>query len=111
MGYPLQAVSGQLENIVLLDLLAHGYQVFIGKQNDREIDFIAQKRNEKLYIQVCTTLTDSKVVDREYGSLEAVDDHFPKYVLSLDKGFETSRKGIRWMNIRDFLMSETLSLY
>jgi predicted AAA+ superfamily ATPase len=105
IGYSPEAISGQLENIVLLDLLAHGYQIFVGKQYEKEIDFIAQKGNEKLYIQVCKTLTDSKVVDREYGSLEAVNDHFPKYVLSLDKGFETSRNGIRWMNIKDFLKS------
>lgn len=104
-GYSPDSIPGQLENIVLLDLLAHGYQVFIGKQYNREIDFIAQKGNEKLYIQVCTTLNDDKVVDREYGSLELIQDHFPKYVLSLDKGFETSRKGIRWMNIQDFLLS------
>lgn len=103
VGYSPEAVSGQLENVVLLDLLAHGYQIFIGKQYEKEIDFIAQKANEKLYIQVCTTLTDSKVIDREYGPLEVVDDHFPKFVLSLDKGFETSRKGIRWMNIKNFL--------
>ena len=86
--------------------MAHGYTLFIGKQYDKEIDFIAQKGNEKLYIQVCTSLNDSKVVDREYGSLETVNDHFPKYVLSLDQGFETSRKGIRWMNIREFLLLE-----
>ena len=104
-GYSPDSIPGQLENIVLLDLLAHGYQVFIGKQYKREIDFIAQKGNEKLYIQVCTTLNDDKVVDREYGSLELIQDHFPKFVLSLDKGFETSRKGIRWMNIQDFLLS------
>ena len=104
-GYSPDSIPGQLENIVLLDLLAHGYQVFIGKQYNREIDFIAQKGNEKLYIQVCTTLNDDKVVDREYGSLELIQDHFPKFVLSLDKGFETSRKGIRWMNIQDFLLS------
>lgn len=106
-GYSPDAIPGQLENVVLLDLLIHGYQVFIGKHYDKEIDFIAQKGNEKLYIQVCTTLTDNKVIDREYGSLETVHDHFPKYVLSLDKGFETSRKGIRWMNIRDFLLPDS----
>jgi predicted AAA+ superfamily ATPase len=106
-GYSPDSIPGQLENVVLLDLLAHGYQVFIGKQSNREIDFIAQKGNEKFYIQVCTTLNDNKVVDREYGSLELVQDHFPKYVLSLDNGFETSRKGIRWMNIQDFLLLDT----
>lgn len=105
IGYSPEAVSGQLENIVLLDLLAHRFQIYVGKQYEKEIDFIAQKGNEKLYIQVCQTLTDNKVVDREYGPLEAVNDHYPKYVLSLDKGFETSRKGIRWLNIKDFLKS------
>ncbi len=104
IGYSPEAVSGQLENIVLLDLLSHGYQVFVGKQYEKEIDFIAQKGNEKIYIQVCNTLTDGKVIDREYGSLEAVNNHFPKFVLSLDNGFETSRKGIRWMNIKEFLL-------
>jgi hypothetical protein len=71
--------------------------------NNLEIDFIAQKNQDKIYIQVCTTLNDSKVIDREYGSLEKVNDHFPKFVLSLDQGFETSRNGIRWMNLKDFL--------
>jgi uncharacterized protein len=106
IGYTPENLPGQLENIVFNNLKANGYQVFIGKILDKEIDFIAQKGNDIVYIQVCTTLNDSKVVDREYGSLEAVKDHFPKYVLSLDKGFETSREGIRWMNIQDFLMLE-----
>ena len=103
IGYSPEDVPGQLENVVLLDLLAHGYQIFVGKQHEKEIDFIARKGNERLYLQVCTTLADGKVIDREYGALEGVNDHFPKYVLSLDSGFETSRKGIRWMNIKDFL--------
>lgn len=105
-GYTPAAISGQLENVVLLHLLANGYTVDIGKLNGLEIDFIAQKNQDKMYIQVCTTLADSKVIDREYGSLEKVYDHFPKLVLSLDQGFETSRKGIRWMNVKDFLMNE-----
>jgi predicted AAA+ superfamily ATPase len=104
IGYSPDNLPGQLENIIFLDLIAHGYQLFIGKQKDKEIDFIARKGNDRLYIQVCTSLADDRVVDREYGSLETIRDHFPKYVLSLDKGFETSRKGIRWMNIRDFLL-------
>jgi predicted AAA+ superfamily ATPase len=108
-GYTPAAISGQMENVVLLHLLANGYNVDIGKLNGLEIDFIAQKNQDKIYIQVCTTLADSKVIDREYGSLEKVYDHFPKLVLSLDQGFETSRKGIRWMNVKEFLMSETIS--
>lgn len=107
IGYTPSAISGQLENVVLLHLLSNGYQVEIGKLNGLEIDFIAQKHQDRIYLQICTTLADSKVIDREYGSLEKVDDHFPKMVLSLDTGFETSRKGIRWMNVKDFLMIGT----
>lgn len=104
-GYTPQAISGQLENILLLELQARDYLVTIGKVDEKEIDFIATKGNEKIYIQVCTTLADQKVIDSEYASLEAVDDHFPKYVLSLDSGFETHKSGIKWMNIEEFLLA------
>ena len=106
VGYKPQDVSGQLENIVYLELRARGYTVFIGKIDDKEIDFIAEKNAKKLYIQVCTTLANEHVVKREYASLEAVKDHFPKLVISLDSQFETSRNGIGWMNIQDFLIKE-----
>lgn len=106
LGYTPQAISAQLENIVYLELVSRGFTVSIGKIDDLEIDFIASKGNEKLYFQVCTQLTDSKVIDREYRSLEKVPDNFPKYVLSLDKGFETTSSGIQWMNVLDFLMDE-----
>lgn len=106
IGYTPQAISGQLENIVFLELKARGYSVSIGKVEDKEIDFIAERGAEKLYIQACTNLTDEKVINREYASLEEVKDHFPKIVLSLDKGFETSRNGIQWMNIEDFLLKK-----
>jgi len=105
IGYTPSLISGQLENIVLLELLSRGYTVTIGKNKNLEIDFIAQKANEKIYIQVCTTLFDSKVIDREYGAFSGVKDHFSKLVLSLDNGFETTRDGIRWMNIKDFLLT------
>ncbi len=103
LGYQPEALPGLLENAVLLDLISRQYQVAIGKQYEKEVDFIATKGSETMYIQVCTTLLDPKTVDREYGALESVDDHFPKLVLSLDEGFETSRKGIKWMNLVDFL--------
>ncbi|MFW5852026.1 MAG: ATP-binding protein [Bacteroidota bacterium] len=106
VGYKPQDISGQLENLVYLELRVRGYTVYIGKVDDKEIDFIAEKNSQKLYIQVCTALTDEKVVEREYASLEAIKDHFPKLVLSLDTGFETSRNGINWMNIQDFLLEK-----
>ena len=106
LGYTPESYSGQLENIVLLELLSRGYQVFIGKINELEVDFIAEKGAEKIYLQVCSTLIDSKVVDREYKSLEIINDHFPKIVLSMDEGFETSYKGIKWYNLKDFLLTK-----
>ena len=106
LGYTPDSISAQLENIVYLELKSRDYTITIGKLDDLEIDFIASKGNERIYIQVCTQLTNDKVVEREYRSLEMVKDSFPKYVLSLDKGFETSRNGIKWMNIVDFLLSD-----
>jgi len=108
VGYSPENLAGQLENIVLLELLSRGYNVNIGKINELEVDFIAQKNNEKLYLQVCTSLNDSKVIDREYKSLENIDNHFPKMVLSLDDGFDTSYKGIRWVNVIDFLLNQKI---
>ena len=107
LGYTSDSISAQLENIVYLELKSRDYKITIGKLDDLEIDFIATKGTEKIYIQVSTQLTDDKVIEREYRSLEMVKDSFPKYVLSLDKGFETSRNGIRWMNIVDFLLSDS----
>lgn len=107
LGYTPESVSAQLENIVYLELKSRDYKITIGKLDDLEIDFIATKGTEKIYIQVSAQLINDKVIEREYRSLEMVKDSFPKYVLSLDKGFETSRNGIRWMNIVDFLLSKS----
>ena len=107
LGYTSDSISAQLENIVYLELKSRDYKITIGKLDDLEIDFIATKGTEKIYIQVSTQLTNDKVIEREYRSLEMVKDSFPKYVLSLDKGFETSRNGIRWMNIVDFLLGNS----
>ena len=104
LGYTPQSISAQLENIIYLELKSRDYTVAIGKVDDLEVDFIASKGNEKFYLQVCTELTNQKVIEREYRSLEMIKDSFPKYVLSLDKGFETSRNGIKWVHIIDFLL-------
>ncbi|MEI7594841.1 MAG: ATP-binding protein [Bacteroidota bacterium] len=104
IGYTPEGISGQLENLVFHELMSRGYAINIGKYNDLEIDFIAEKSNERMYIQVCTTLNDPKVIDREYKSLENIDNHFPKIVLSLDSGFDTNYKGVKWQNIKEFLM-------
>ena len=105
IGFQKIEISGQLENIVYLELLSRGYTVNIGKYNDLEIDFIATKGNERIYFQVAYLLTDGKTIDREFGALEKIQDNYPKIVLSMDKFLNNSRNGIKWNNLTDFLMS------
>lgn len=98
-------LSGQLENIVLTELLSRRYSVSIGKNKEKEIDFIAVRGNEKLYIQVCKTLLPDGVIEREYGSFLGLNDHYPKLVLSLDTiDFGINKDGVKWMNIIDFIL-------
>lgn len=107
VGNTPEMISGQLENVVLIELLSRGFNVSIGKNKDKEIDFIAQNGANRIYIQVCTTLIGDKVYEREYKAFEGIEDHFPKFVLSLDEtGFSTTSEGVRWMNIRQFLLSD-----
>jgi predicted AAA+ superfamily ATPase len=99
-------ISGLLENIVFLKLLARGYQVTIGKINDPEIDFIAIKNNRPLYIQVAYLLTDDKTVEREFGALEKIRDNHPKLVVSMDQLPASNQDGIQWLNLVDFLLGK-----
>ena len=94
-----------LENIVYLELLRRGYHVTVGKNQDKEIDFVCDKRGEKLYIQVTYLLASEETIQREFGVYDTVRDNFPKYVLSMDE-FDMSRNGIKHRNIRDFLLDE-----
>ena len=95
--------SFAIENVVYNELLERGYDVYIGKTKEGEIDFIATKTNEKLYFQVTYLLTDNNVIDREFGAFKDIDDNYPKYVLSLDK-INFSREGIIHKNIIDWLL-------
>ena len=94
-----------LENIVYLELLRRGYQVTVGRAGDREIDFVCDKRGEKLYVQVAYLLAAEETIAREFGAYDNIRDNFPKYVVSLDE-FDMSRNGIKHRNIRDFLMMD-----
>ena len=100
-------ISGKLENIVFLELLSRGYQVHIGKLYDKEVDFIAVKGGQKIYIQVSYLLSTQKVVDREFGVLEKLKDNYPKIVLSLDKFMGENHNGIKWYNLIDFLLNQS----
>lgn len=97
--------SFAIENVVYNELLARGYDVYIGKVKNGEIDFIATKTDEKLYFQVTYLLENDKVQNREFGAFEEVKDNYPKYVLSLDKA-SFSRDGIIHKNIIDWLLEE-----
>ncbi len=95
MGYKDRIISGVLENIVFLELKCRGYQVFVGKIDNREIDFVAAKQNDKLYIQVCYKLESQQTIDRKFSPLLSINDQYPKYVISMDDFFyERSRRSL-----------------
>lgn len=96
-------INQVLENIVYLELLRRGYRVSIGKSGDKEIDFVAESRNNRQYIQVAYLLADPAVVEREFSALNQIPDHYPKRVISLDT-FDFSRDGVIHQNLIDFLL-------
>jgi hypothetical protein len=105
-GYSDRNIPGILENIVCNELIFRGYSVYIGKNKDKEVDFLAVKGKRKVYFQVAYRLTDEKVIDREFGALLSIDDHYPKYVLSMEKHFDDNIKGIEHMTILQFLTTD-----
>ena len=94
-----------LENIVFMELLRRGYEVRVGKEKDKEIDFVCKKRGEKLYIQVSYLLASQEIIDREFDVYKEINDNYPKYVVSMDD-FDMSRDGIKHKNVRDFLLMQ-----
>ena len=92
------------ENIIYLELLRKGYNVRVGKVDNLEVDFVCTKGNEKIYVQVAYLLASAETIEREFTSLEKINDNYPKYVISMDE-FDMSRNGIKHVNIIDFLMS------
>lgn len=103
-GFKLE-MGALLENIVYNELLIRGYEVYVGKTRNGEIDFVAIKDNKKEYYQVAYYLYDEKVIEREFGAFDGVPDNFPKFVLSFDK-MDFSREGIIHKNVLEFLMEE-----
>jgi hypothetical protein len=103
-GRNLTNVSRTIENIVYVELLRNGYDVTIGKIGDFEVDFIAKKHKQKVYIQVTYSLASDETVDREFRPLLKIRDNYPKYIISADK-FDFSREGIIHQNLIDFLVN------
>ena len=98
-------LGAYLENIVYNELVSRGYDVKVGNLEKAEIDFIATRFKEKIYIQVAYILADDKVIDREFGAYKGIEDNYPKYVLTMDK-FDFSQDGIIHKNVIDWLLEE-----
>lgn len=105
MGWSTKRLPGSLETLVLHELLRRGWTVNVGANGKHEIDFVARKQDELFYVQVATYLTEEATIEREFGNLEAIRDNYPKLVLSLDELPVGGRNGIRWHNLRDWLLA------
>ena len=106
LGYNADTIASSLENVVYLELLRRGYTVNIGKTVDGEIDFVAVRQNEKLYVQVTERITSPKTERREYDRLLDIRDNYPKYVLRTDVFAGGNYEGIQTMHVADFLLSD-----
>ncbi|MBN2764382.1 MAG: ATP-binding protein, partial [Bacteroidales bacterium] len=103
-GYKLTDMNKILENVVHLHLVISGYDVRVGKSGEKEIDFIGEKKGEKIYVQVCYLLSGEQVISREFNNLLEVKDNYPKYVVSMDEIKGTSTyEGIKHVHLRDFI--------
>ena len=105
-GFSPKSIASVLENIVYLELRRRGFTVYIGKFADKEIDFIATKQNEKVYVQVCRTLPEDS--DREIDNLKLIKDNYPKYVVTMDSLVCGNVDGIQIVHIKDFLLMKFL---
>ena len=106
LGYNDDTVASSLENVVYLELCRRGYTVAIGKNGENEIDFIATRQNEKLYIQVTQRIDSEKTEKREYERLLEIQDNYPKYVLRTDAFAGGNYEGVKTMHVADFLLSK-----
>ena len=105
LGYNSDSVASSLENVVYLELCRRGYEVNIGKTADGEVDFVAQRQGEKLYVQVTQEIRSEKTEQREYDHLLEIKDNYPKYVLRMDEFAGGNYEGIKSMHVADFLLS------
>ena len=106
MGSRDRYISGILENIVMLELKRRGYRVFTGKSGEKEIDFIAENNERKVYVQVAFRMDEKSTIDREFSPLLEIRDHHPKYVVTMDEIWTDNIEGIRHKHISDFLMMD-----
>lgn len=105
MGFNPKSMSAMLENIVYFELRRKGYEVYVGKNEAKEVDFVAVQRDERVYVQVCRRLPEES--DREVANLLEIKDHYPKYVVTLDELAAGNINGVKIMHLADFLLSES----
>ena len=103
LGFQQKDMGKILENIVYKHLKFKGYDVYVGKHKDMEIDFLAQKAGETLYVQVAYLLSNQQTIDREFGNFLKLKDNFRKIVVSMDEFAQGNVKGIEHPHILDFL--------
>lgn len=104
-GNNVSNINQTLENIVYMELLRRDYHISVGKNNSNEIDFVAVKGKEKVYIQVSYLLASDETIEREFSVLETIPDNYPKYVVSMDE-IDRGRNGIPNINIKEFLLMD-----
>lgn len=104
MGFNPKSVAAMLENIVYFELRRRGYEVYIGKNETKEIDFVAVQRDERIYVQVCRKLPEES--DREIANLLEIKDHYPKYVVTMDELAVGNVNGVKIVHLADFLLGK-----
>lgn len=100
-------VGHMLENVIYLELLRRGYEVYVGKVDNLEVDFVAMDGKETRYYQVAATVRDQQTLQRELASLQKINDHYPKRILTLDEDPEADYDGIRRINALEWLVGRT----
>lgn len=111
LGSKAMDVGHILENVVYLELLRRGYNVYVGKVNDLEIDFVASNERGRAYFQVAATVRSEEVLCRELAPLQQLTDNYPKYILTLDNDPEADYEGIRRINALEWLVEENYAIY
>ncbi len=104
MGFNPKSIAAMLENIVYFELLRKGYEVYVGKNETKEVDFVAVRRDERVYVQVCRRLPEES--DREVANLLEIKDHYPKYVVTLDELAAGNINGVKILHLSDFLLAD-----
>ena len=107
LGFKMMDTEHILENVMYLELLKRGYDVYVGKIDNYEVDFVAQNHKGTIYYQVALTVRDEKTLQRELRPLQAIRDHYPKVILTMDEDPEIQYDGIRRINARDWLLGLT----